>query len=97
MPKINTTAPAALIWLPERQKPTVASFGAENMALEDAMDRTTADEDAHPDELPWIKTEGNILGVERYRSIEVGASSDEGLQAVILFEALIGRANRERN
>jgi hypothetical protein len=81
MPTLNTAATAALIWLSEGQKPTAASFGPETMILEDAVDRTTAEEDAHPDEWPWIKTEGKILGLNDIVQLK------SGLRAVRTFRA----------
>jgi len=72
MPTLNTAAPAALIWLPEAEKPTAENFGPEIMILEDAVDQTSAEEDAHSDQLPWIKTQGQILGLSEIAQLKCG-------------------------
>jgi len=59
MPKIDLSVPAALIWLPEGETPTADSFGPEQLSLEDAVDRSAAED--QDDKIPWIKSQGTIL------------------------------------
>jgi hypothetical protein len=59
MPKIDLSRPAAIIWLPEEEMPTVEAFGPESLSLEDAVD--LSGREGEDGRLPWIKSEGAIL------------------------------------
>lgn len=70
MPVIDPDAPAQLIWLPEDKQPTEEDFliRPETWGLGDAALHAYEVMRDH-DKVPWIKTDGQVLGPSEIRQI----------------------------
>jgi hypothetical protein len=81
MPSINPDAQAILVWLPKGKEPSEQDFDKQqSWTLEEAAKQASQVAKDH-DLVPWIKSDGRILGVSEIRQVM------SGLRAMGIFNA----------
>ncbi len=81
MPAIDPDAPATLIWLPKESTPSSGDFSsAQSWTLAEAAEQAFNVAKDHSS-VPWIMSEGKILGEHEIRQIM------SGLRAMRMFRA----------